>query len=216
MKWVSANGTVSALPVRSAVVSKIRRKESVALPSEPRPSRIRRDPVRLEVKIEPKPRSREREIWTAVAGVALVAAGCTALVVGVSQVTSADGSGAAAATPALPRFDHCQTARDTDCVFDGDSFVMDGQAVEIAGIDAPEIRGARCPGEARRGIQAAVRLRDLLNRGTLDVAAPARSADGRVTRKVEVNGRDVALTMTAAGVAREYRDGPRSWCSPAS
>lgn len=197
-------------------MSKIRRKESVALPSEPRPSRIRRDPARIEVKVEPKPRSREQEIWTAIAGVALVAVGCTALVVGVSQVTSADGSAAAAAAaPPVPRFGHCQSARDPDCVIDGDSFVIDGQPAEIAGIDAPEIRGARCREEARRGIEAAVRLRDLLNRGTLDVARAARGPDGRVTRKVEVNGRDVALTMVAAGVAREYRDGPWDWCSSA-
>ena len=192
-------------------MSKIRRKETVALPAEARPSRIRRDPRSVETKVEAKPRSREREIWTAVAGVALIAAGCAALVVGVSQLTSTGGS-AAAAAPAGPRFGHCQTDRDADCVIDGDSFIIAGQPVEISGIDAPEIRRARCTDESRRGILAAVRLRDLLSDGNVELGRVRREADGRLTREVEVDGRDVGMTLIAGGFAREYRDGPLSWC----
>ena len=196
-------------------MSKIRRKESVALPAEPRVSRIRRDPVRLEAKAVKAQPSREREIWTAAAGVVAIAACCTALVVGVSQVTST-GSSAAAAKPAGPRFGYCQTARDPDCVEDGDSFVMNGERIEIAGIDAAEIGGSDCVDEKRRGIEAAVRLRELLNGGTVAVTGAERAPDGRVASKVEVEGRDVGVTMLAGGFAREYRDGPRSWCSTAA
>ena len=52
-----------------------------------RPSRIRRDPARLE-KLELKPMSPEREAWIVVIGVVLFAAAIAALVLGVSEITS--------------------------------------------------------------------------------------------------------------------------------
>jgi endonuclease YncB( thermonuclease family) len=187
-------------------------KETVALPAEARPSRIRRDPVRLDKIPEPTPPSREREIWTAVAGVLAVAACCTALVVGVSQVTSADSAAAAAAAPSAAKFSYCRTNAQPDCVDDGDTFFLAGERIDIAGIDAPELHPSRCREEARRGIQAAVRLRELLNRGPVTLAAARRGGDGRLLRDVVADGLDVGPVMIASGVAREYRDGPRSWC----
>lgn len=185
-------------------------KPTVELPSEPRPSRIRRDPVRLGPKVEPKPVSPEREILTAVAGVVVVAAACAALIVGVSQVTY---SKAPAVAAAVPTFGYCRTGGGPDCVIDGDTFLMAGERVEVAGIDAPEIHPSRCAEEASRGIEAAIRLRRLLNSGTVTLAGTEREADGRMLRKVEVAGRDVGAAMIAGGVAREYGGGPRSWCS---
>ena len=183
-------------------------KATVALPSEPRPSRIRRDPRRVETRVEPKPRSREREMWSAVLGVAVVAACCAALVIGVSQVTSSDPAAARAAKNTAPRFGYCRTARGPNCVEDGDTFFLAGERIEIAGIDAPELHPSRCPEEARRGIAAAVRLRELLNR------APPRLMvyGGRPQHKVEVNGVDVGAALVAGGFARELYDAPRSWC----
>ena len=186
-------------------------RETVALPSEPRPSRIRRDPVRLDAKAVKPPPTREREIWTAIAGVVLIAAGCTALIVGVSAVTSSDSS-AAAAPSAADQFTFCRTGAEPNCVIDGDTAVIAGERLEIAGMDAPEVRGAGCPAESRRGIQAAVRLRELLNGGTVAVTGTERGADGRLLRKVEVDARSVGLTMTAAGLARDYGGGLKSWC----
>ena len=185
-------------------------KETVPL----RPSRIRRDPVRLDKldEVEAKPRSREREIWGAVAGVGVIAAGCAALIVGVSQVTNSPDPVEAAS--AVPRFGHCRTVGELDCIVDGDTFLIAGARVEIAGIDAPEIHRSNCPEEARRGIQAAVRLHDLLNRGpvTLTAAGAARDAARSLSRKVEVDGIDVGAAMVAGGFARDASSGPRSWC----
>ena len=186
-------------------------RETVALPSEPRPSRIRRDPARIGATAVKPPPSREREMWAAVAGVAVIAAGCAALVVGISQVTSS-GKAEAVASEAAPRFSHCRTNAASDCVLDGDTIFIAGQRVEIAGVDAPDVHGSRCPEESRRGIQAAVRLRDLLNRGTVAITASERAADGRIARRVEADGRDVALTLVAGGFARTPGAGPRSWC----
>ena len=182
-------------------------RETVALPSEPRPSRIRREPVHVETVVRPRP-SRERELWAGIAGVAVIAACSAALVVGLSQVTS---FGAVEATPAGPKFVHCQTQGGLNCVLDGDTFFLAGQRVEIAGIDAPEIRGAHCREEARRGIQAAVRLHELLNRGQVTLAA-AGGPGGQPLRRVEADGVDVGAALIGYGLARNYGDGPRSWC----
>ena len=97
-------------------------------------------------------------------------------------------------------------------MWDGDTANIDGERLEIAGMDAPEVRGAACPDERSRGIDAAVRLRDLLNSGEVKLLATQRAHDGRMLTKVEVDGRDVGAAMVAAGVAREYGGGPRSWC----
>ena len=183
-------------------------KETVPL----RPSRIRRDPVRLGKldKVEAKPPSREREMWGAAAGVVLIAAGCAALMVGLSQVTNSRDP-AEGASPVL-KFDHCRTGSELDCIVDGDTFFMAGERVEIGGIDAPEIRRSGCPAEARRGIQAAVRLKDLLNRGPVILASGGRDSGGRPVRKVEVTGIDVGTAMVAGGFARGVASGPGSWC----
>jgi endonuclease YncB( thermonuclease family) len=177
---------------------------------ELRPSRIRRDPVpRLDDKVEPD--SPEREIWGGVAGVVLFGVVCAVLVLGVSEITS---HRSAAAPASSPRFPHCWEGPAPNCVDDGDTVVIGGERVEIAGIDAPEIRGAKCTEERSRGIAAAVRLDELLNRGTVTVTgAPERDSDGQLLRHVQVDGKDVAGAMTAAGVARELGGGRRSWCA---
>ena len=86
------------------------------------------------------------------------------------------------------------------------------QKVEIAGVEAPQIQDARCDAERSRGIDAAVRLADLLNSGKVSVGAPFRDPYGRAVRKVQVDGEDVAGTMVEAGVAREYDGKPQGWC----
>ena len=161
-----------------------------------------------------KPRSREREIWSAVAGVVLIAAACTALIVGVSAVTDT-GSPAEAAVSAN-RFTHCSSQFGPNCVLDGDTFYMAGEKVEIPTIDAPEIHGAGCTEESRRGIQAAIKLHELLNGGTVSVTTDATELDpdGEPLRKVEVDGRNIGVAMVSAGLARTYSGGERrSWCS---
>ena len=177
-------------------------------------SRIRRAPVRLQPQVPVVPRkvrvrTREQELWAGVAGIVVLAAASAALIVGVSAITRSDGS----ATAAVPdRFNHCWNGGGPDCVWDGDTARIAGERVEIAGMDAPEVGGAACPEERRRGINAAIRLRDLLNSGEVTVLGAQRAHDGRMLRKVEVDGRDVGAAMIAANAARAYGGGPRSWC----
>lgn len=47
-------------------------------------------------------------------------------------------------------------------VVDGDTVERDGERWRVAGIDAPEINGTKCPAERQRGIVTAARLVTLL------------------------------------------------------
>ena len=111
-------------------------------------------------------------------------------------------------------FGYCHTGGGTNCVVDGDTFYINGDKVRIAGIDAPETHPPRCAEEARLGNQATEMLHDLLNRGPVTLTGIDRDRDsyGRLLRNVAVNGADVGEAMIAAGVAREYGSGRRSWC----
>ena len=176
---------------------------------ELRPSRIRRDPAPLEKEVQPP--SPKREAWATVAGVVLFAAACAALTVGISEATS--NSESAAATPSdTARFGQCYNHPGPNCVLDGETVIVGGKTVEIAGMDVPEIGEAACPEEANRGIDAAVRLLELLNSGTVTIAGTQRDSDGHLRSRVAVDGRDVAQAMIRAGVAREYGSGRKTWC----
>jgi len=196
--------------------SKIRRK-TVAV----RPSRIRRDPVRLE-NIRPmtkaelekaEARSRELEIWGGVGGIALFGLGIAALVIVIGTVTMLYVHPAAPAESTS--FDQCYTGNGPNCVVDGNTIHVWGEKVTIAGIAAPQIQDAACPDERSRGIDAAVRLAGLLNGGKVTVAPPFRDEYGREVRKVKVDGDDVGNAMIDAGAAREYDGRKQDWCTPA-
>jgi endonuclease YncB( thermonuclease family) len=172
------------------------------------PSRIRRDPVREEKVREV--RSREREAWGGFIGVPLFAAAFAVLVVGVSAVTFSryDAQEAARAR----RFGQCYNSAGPNCVLDGDTIYAAGQRVEIAGLEAPQIQGAACAAERTRGVEAAVRLADLLNSDQVRVSRAFRDRSGREVRKVEVGGEDVGEAMIDAGAAREIGSDP-DWCA---
>ena len=186
-------------------------RETVAL----RPSRIRRDPVRLDTPktVVPTRRSRERDIWAAMFGVALFAVSVATIIVGVSILTDKRDLTPVVETAPL-KFDYCRGNHPVDCVMDGDTFYLGAEKITIAGIDAPEARSPACSREARLGVDSAVRLRRMLNDGavTLEGAAWGRDKDGAALRHVRVNGVDVGHVMIAAGLAHNLAGGARSWC----
>jgi hypothetical protein len=99
-------------------------------------------------------------------------------------------------------------------VIDGDTFVMSGQKIRVAGIDAPETHPPRCADEARLGAAAAEKLRQLLSSGSVTVSGTIHDRYGREVREVHVGGRDVAEIMIGEGLARSYDGAKRlPWCS---
>jgi endonuclease YncB( thermonuclease family) len=178
-----------------------------------RPSRIRRDPVRIEPAVslaKAEAISSEREVWGGVAGVLLFAGALVVLAVGISAATIFHDDPAAAAREA--RYGQCYNSG-PNCVIDGGTIRVAGRKVAIAGVEAPGIPDARCEAERARGIDAAVRLADLLNTGKVTVGGPLRDASGREVRKVQVGGEDVGAALVDAGVVGSSDGTPQDWCS---
>lgn len=193
--WKPGRQTVAQRP------SKIRR--------EPvRPSRIRRDPVRQEKEVQA--RSEEREIWLGVAGVLLIAASIAVATVGISAATIFHR---AANTRPAGHFGQCYNEDGPNCVLDGDTIYVGGEKVQVAGIEVPAIQDARCDTERSRGIQAAVKMADLLSSGAVTVSPSFRDEYGRDVRTVQVKGEDVAGKMIAGDAARRYDGLNQSWCA---
>jgi micrococcal nuclease len=90
--------------------------------------------------------------------------------------------------------------------------VRRGQKVRIAGIDVLETHPPRCADEARLGLAATAKLRELVSSGTVTVSGADHDQYGRELRSVQVNGQDVGEAMISAGLARDYGRGRRSWC----
>ena len=98
-------------------------------------------------------------------------------------------------------------------VIDGDTFAFGGQRIRIAGIDAPEIHPPRCMEEARLGLAATAKLKQLLTSGTVTISGSGHDQYGRELREVRVNGQDVGEAMISAGLARSYKGEKRQgWC----
>ena len=120
-----------------------------------------------------------------------------------------------AARGTIPFFGTCHYGGGTNCVVDGDTFYHGGTKIRIANIDAPETHPPRCADEARLGVAATVRLRDLLNSGEVSLARIDRDEDvyGRKLRNVAVGGSDVGEALVGEGLARRYAGGRKSWCA---
>lgn len=186
------------------------------------PSRIRRDPVRVQPL--PKPptqaeiakaaaRVRQRELWMAVGGITLFALVIAVATVATSITTIFHDDPAAAARSL--QFGQCYEATGPNCVLTGDTITVDGARVRIAGIEAPAIQGSACPEERNRGIDSALRLADRLNSGAITLGPVQRDASGRAARTVEVKGEDVGQWMLNAGLAHEAGSG-LGWCKGAA
>ena len=188
------------------------RKKTVVLEPAARPSRIRRDPVRRPSEAELKKvevSSREREMWGGVTGILLFAVALAVLIIGVSIATvfRDDPDGAAHAR----HFGQCFNEFGPNCVIDAGTIRVAGQTVTIAGMQAPSIQSAQCEAERTRGIDAAVRLANLLNSGPVSLGGTSRDPNGREVRTVQVGSRDVGEAMVSMGLARDYASAG-SWC----
>lgn len=178
-----------------------------------RPSRIRREPVRINANVPVKPQRplnyRERELYLGIAGILIFAALIAVGIIGFAIFTVTRDDPAADAR-AL-EFSQCYNAQGPNCVLDGGTFYMAGQRIEIAGIEAPGILDSKCDREHDRGVDAATQLALLLNSGPVTVGPPFRDQAGRTVRKVEVKGSDLAVRMIAGDLAHEAGSG-LNWC----
>lgn len=105
-------------------------------------------------------------------------------------------------------------------VYDGDTVALDCGAGErtarIQGLNAPETRDAACATEAALGKRATARLRALVKgAGEMSVTRDGHDRYGRDLVRLWIDGRDVAATLVAEGLAEPYLGGARrDWCAP--
>jgi micrococcal nuclease len=179
---------------------------------------------RADLPDPPPRRISRRGLWLPLYALALVAAVLWfAGALDFSRDGAAQPVAEAAATPATGErsrrgvvFGLCDQGGGTNCVVTGDTFFLGGKSVRVAGIHAPATHSARCDAEALLGWAAAERLHSALNGGTvrMNPVQPGRDPNGRLLRRVSVDGRDVGELLVAAGLARRAGNPPPegSWC----
>ena len=96
-----------------------------------------------------------------------------------------------------------------NCVVDGGTFWYGRQQVRIADIRAPKIKQARCDNERKLGSLAKKRLWEILNSGTVELAA---ATTGQGARVPVGQGRSIGDMLVAEGLARRQADGKDGWC----
>ncbi len=110
-----------------------------------------------------------------------------------------------------------------DRVIDGDTVEVTARiwldlevaaAVRLAGVDTPEIAGARCPAERRLGHAAREFVRRRIEGGAVRLREIERGKYARriVARIETADGADLGAALLAARLARPYGD-PRNWCA---
>jgi micrococcal nuclease len=100
-------------------------------------------------------------------------------------------------------------------VVDGDTIRIGSTYYRLAGIDAPETRGARCGNELALGVRAWNYLDRLLNEAPVRLE-PLYQQDkyGRELARLWIGDLDVSAHMIRMGYARAYdgRTRRKSWC----
>jgi len=113
------------------------------------------------------------------------------------------------------RFTRCGEGRSMACVVDGDTFRLGQRRVRLVGIDAPEVKGARCAAERALGERAANRLLELVNDGDFDLVGHRfhnRDNHGRDLRVARRDSTSFGQQLTDEGLARRYLGTKQIWC----
>jgi endonuclease YncB( thermonuclease family) len=93
-------------------------------------------------------------------------------------------------------------AKETNPVIDGDTLVIEGRLVQLAGIDAPEL-GQRCFNQGkswRCGLEAALALRKLISFGDV-ICETDKSKPQSAQASCSVADKDLATTLLQQGYA---------------
>jgi endonuclease YncB( thermonuclease family) len=117
------------------------------------------------------------------------------------------------------KFGLCRSASQQNCVIDGDTIRLGGVKIRLADIDTPEISSPKCDYEAALGHKAKRRLLELMNAGPIEIVSiggPEVDRYGRQLRIIKREGRSIAETLVAEGLARRWSGARRSWCDDAA
>ena len=113
------------------------------------------------------------------------------------------------------RFTRCGQGRSMACVVDGDTLRLGKRRVRLVGIDAPELKGAKCTAERALGERAANRLLVLVNQGGFELVGHRfhdRDNHGRDLRIARRNGISLGDQLVDEGLAEYYVGVKQDWC----
>ncbi|MBP1860840.1 hypothetical protein [Rhizobium herbae] len=96
-----------------------------------------------------------------------------------------------------------------NCVVDGGTFWYGRRKIQIADIQPPRIKQAKCDNERKLGSLAKKRLWEILNAGDVQLVG-ASGQDATVTVG---QGRSIGDMLVSEGLARRRADGKRGWCA---
>lgn len=108
----------------------------------------------------------------------------------------------------------CGSSRRVQCVVDGDTFWHHRIKYRIADIDAPESGDrAHCQIERQLADAATHKLKELLDRGGLNLESVGTDRYGRVLVRAFTDGHDISREMINAGLAVPFGKPDRfRWC----
>ena len=96
-----------------------------------------------------------------------------------------------------------------NCVVDGGTFWYGRRKIQIADIQAPKIKQAKCDDERKLGSLAKKRLWELLNAGEVQLA----SVSGQNAQVIVGQGRSIGDMLVSEGLARRPSGGKQGWCA---
>ena len=96
-----------------------------------------------------------------------------------------------------------------NCVVDGGTFWYGRRKIEIADIQAPRIKQAKCDDERKLGSLAKKRLWEILNAGDVQLAG----VSGQNATVTVGQGRSVSDILVSEGLARRSSGGKSGWCA---
>ncbi len=107
-------------------------------------------------------------------------------------------------------------------VIDGDTFeLQSGETIRITDLDTPETWKPHCDNELDVGMQAADRLRNLLDSGPVTIRRGGTDRFGRTLARVYVGKTNVATQLVSEGLGLKYQKGGAAklarlqhWCGP--
>jgi endonuclease YncB( thermonuclease family) len=112
-------------------------------------------------------------------------------------------------------FTFCAGRNGSNCVIDGDTFILGDETIRLGLIDAPELGNPACEAERELAQPAEQRLYTLLNAGAVSlqkVGDRDRDRFDRLLRDATVNGQSVSETLVSEGLARPWRGQKEPWC----
>jgi endonuclease YncB( thermonuclease family) len=96
-----------------------------------------------------------------------------------------------------------------NCVVDGGTFWYGRRKIQIADIQAPKIKQAKCDDERKLGSLAKKRLWEILNAGEVQLAG----VSGQNAQVTVGQGRSIGDMLVSEGLARRPSGGKQGWCA---